>query len=164
MHPDFYLNQPKSICWYQVSRLVKHSNCKFCWVSLYVLYFCHRKFLNHRIVYLKLWSSWNIQSEDWYTSCDIQNEIIAIMANHVICDLVSDSRGGFFFIICDEYTDISKKEQLTICLWWFDNELEAHKDFFGFYNVPDTASETIVSNIKDVLLRLLLSSVNCYNY
>ena len=79
------------------------------------------------------------------------------MANQVIRDLVSDSRGGFFFIIIrDKYTNISKKEQLTICIWWFVNELEAHEDFFGFYHVPDTTSETIVSVIKDVLLRLLV--------
>ena len=62
---------------------------------------------------------------------------------------------------CDEYTDIHNKEQLTVCIWWFDNELEAHEDFFGFYNVPGTvASETIMSVIKDVLLRLLLSANN----
>ena len=53
---------------------------------------------------------------------------------------------GFFFIICDKYTNISNKEQLTICIN-FD------EDFFSFYNVPDTASETIVSVIKDVLFK-----------
>ena len=36
------------------------------------------------------------------------------MANHAIRDLVSEISGGFFSIICDEYTDISDKEQLTI--------------------------------------------------
>ena len=63
-----------------------------------------------------------VRKEDRYTSHDIQNEIIAIMANHVII------RSGFFSIICDEYTDISNMEQLTI---------------------------------KDVLLKLQLSLVNC---
>lgn len=53
---------------------------------------------------------WLERKEDRYTSHDIQNEIIAIMANHVIRDLVSEIRGGFFSIICDEYTDISNKE------------------------------------------------------
>ena len=36
------------------------------------------------------------KKEDRYTSHDIQNELIAIMANHVIRDLVSHVRGGFF--------------------------------------------------------------------
>ena len=72
--------------------------------------------------------------------------------NVVVRDLVSDSRGGFFFIICDKYTDVSNKEQLTICVWWFDKELEAYKSFSMFYNVPGIGTETKVSVIKDVLL------------
>ena len=99
--------------------------------------------------------------DDRYTSQDIKSEIIAIMANHVIRDLVSEIRGGFFLIICDEYTDISNKEQLTICIRWVDKELEAHEDFLGFYNVPDIGAETIVSAIKNVLLKLQLSLANC---
>ena len=53
--------------------------------------------------------------------------------------------------------DISNKEQLTICIRWVDKELEAHEGFLGFYNVPDIGAETIVSAIKDVLLKLQLS-------
>ena len=83
------------------------------------------------------------------------------MANHVIRDLVSEIRDAFFSITCDEYTDISNKEQLTICIRWVDKELEAHKDFLRIYNVPDIGAETIVSAIKDVLLKLQLSLVNC---
>ena len=61
------------------------------------------------------------------------------MANHVTRDLISE-----------------------ICIRWVDKELlEAHEDFFGFYNVPDVSAETIVSAIKDVLLKLQLSLVNC---
>ena len=88
-------------------------------------------------------------------------EIIGIVANHVIRDLVLEIRGGFFSIICDEYTDLSNKEQLTICIRWVDKELEAHEDFLGFYNVPEIGAKTIVSAIKAVLLKLQLSLVNC---
>ena len=56
---------------------------------------------------------------------------------------------------------ISNKEQLTICIRWVDKELEAHEDFLWFYSVPDIGAETIVSAIKDVLLKLQLSLVNC---
>ena len=66
------------------------------------------------------------------------------MANHVIRDVVSEIRGSFFSIICDEYTDISNKEQLAICIRWVD-----------------IGAETIVSAIKDVLSKLQLSLVNC---
>ena len=71
---------------------------------------------------------WLQRKEDRYTSHDIQNEMIVIMANHVFPDLVSEIRGGFFSIICDEYTDISNKEQLIICIRWVDKELEAYED------------------------------------
>ena len=57
------------------------------------------------------------------------------MANQVIRDLVLEIRGDFFSIICDEFTDISNKEQLNICIRWVDKELEAHEDFLGVYNV-----------------------------
>ena len=75
---------------------------------------------------------WLEMKEDRYKSHDIQNEIIAIVANHAIRDLVSEIRGGFFSIICDEYTDISNKEQLTICIRWVGKELEGHEDFLRF--------------------------------
>ena len=55
---------------------------------------------------------WLERKEDKYTSHEIQNEIISIMANNVIRNLVADIRGGFFILIADEYTDTSTKEQL----------------------------------------------------
>ena len=80
------------------------------------------------------------------------------MANNLIHDLVSEICGGFFSV---EYTYISNKEHLTICIRWADEQLEAHEDFFGFYNIPDIGAETIVSAVKDVLLKLQLPLANC---
>ena len=42
-----------------------------------------------------------------------------------------------------------------------DEQLEAQEDFFGFYNIPDIGAETIVSAVKDVLLKLQLPLANC---
>ena len=77
---------------------------------------------------------WLERKEDKYTSHEIQNEItgISIMANNVIRNLVADIRGGFFALIADEYTDISNKEQLTICIRWIDKHHEVSEDFLGF--------------------------------
>ena len=66
--------------------------------------------------------------DDRNTSHDIQNEIIAIMPSRGIRDLVTKISGGFFLIVCDEYTDISNKEELTICIGWVDIELETDED------------------------------------
>ena len=96
-----------------------------------------------------------------YTSHDIQNEIISLLATHTIRKLVSEIRNNYYSLICDEYTDISNSEQLTRCLRWTDDNLTAHEDFIGFYEIPDIRAETITSAIKDALIRLQLSLNNC---
>ena len=83
------------------------------------------------------------------------------MANNVIRNLVADNRCRFFALIADEYTDTSNKEQLTICIRWIDKHQEVSEDFLGFFNIPGTGAETIVSVIKDVLLKLQLSLAYC---
>ena len=57
----------------------------------------------------------------------------------------------------DEYTDVSNKEQLTICLRWVDDYFESHEDFFGFYELKDIKRDTIVAAVIDVLLRTQIS-------
>ena len=74
---------------------------------------------------------------------------------------IEPTTSNFFSIIADEYTYINNQEQLTICLRWFDDMLEAHEDFLGFYLIPDIASDTVVSVIKDAFIRLQLSLQNC---
>ena len=104
---------------------------------------------------------WLKRSGDKYLSHDIQNEICTLMSNDVLRKILSDMRGSNFALIADEYTDISNKEQLTLCLRWIDHDLTAHEDFFGFYNIPNIRSDTIVSAIKDILIRMNLSLANC---
>jgi len=117
---------------------------------------------------LKLRSSDDKKLEEWlenkrdkYTSHDIQNEILGIMSQSILRSLAADIRPHYFSLVCDEYTDISNKEQLTFCVRWIDEKLDAHEDFLGFYNVPNISSETIVSVIKDALIRLQLSLDSC---
>lgn len=101
------------------------------------------------------------KNKDKYMTHDVQNEIISIMAHQVQRDLASDIRGNFFSIIADEYTDVSNDEQLTICLRWVDDVLDVHEDFLGFYKIPSIASDTVVSVIKDIFIRLQLSFQYC---
>jgi hypothetical protein len=96
-----------------------------------------------------------------YTSHDTQNELICLMATNTIRELVSQIRNNYYSLICDEYTDISNKEQLTICLRWIDEQLEAHEDFIGFYAIPNIKADTITCAIKDALIRLQLSLNDC---
>ena len=104
---------------------------------------------------------WTERKSEKYTSHDIQNEILSLMAHEIVRDLSDEIRETFFATICDEYTDVSNKEQLTICLRWVDDYLESHEDFMGFYELTNIKSETIVAAIKDALLRTQLSLDKC---
>ena len=106
-------------------------------------------------------AKWVDAKRGMYTSHEIQNEIISLMATQLIKELVSEIRNNYYSLICDEYTDISNHEQLTICLRWISENLEAHEDFIGFYQIPDIKADTITSVIKDALIRLQLSLNEC---
>ena len=58
-----------------------------------------------------------------------------------------------FAVMCDEYTDISNKQQLSFCIRWVDEALNSHEDFLGFYEIPNIRSDTIVSAMKDAFTR-----------
>ena len=90
------------------------------------------------------------------------------MKHQILRDLTDEMRDSFNATICDEYTDISNKEQLTLCLRWVDELFNIHEDFLGFYELKNiksdtivSAIDTIVSAIRDVLLRTQISLDNC---
>ena len=102
-------------------------------------------------------NQWLEKKTDKYTSHDIQNELLMLMANKVLSFMADQIRGCYFSIICDEYTDLSNKEQLKFCLRWVDESFNEHETFLGFYEVPNIKSDTIVSAIRDILLRTQIS-------
>lgn len=108
-----------------------------------------------------LLTDWLQRKKDKYTSHDIQNELVSIMADIVSRQVVTSLDNSFFSILCDKYTDVSNKEQLTLCVRWIDKELEAHEDFLGFLSIPNIRADTIEAVIKDVFIRLGLSFSNC---
>ena len=54
--------------------------------------------------------------------------------------------------MCDEATDVKNVSELVVCLLWVDNELEAHDEFIGLKNMPNTGGDSIVRELKDILL------------
>ena len=109
---------------------------------------------------LLLWSKVIPQLQDWlmkkkvkYISHDIQNEVLSIMSHQVLNKLLALIRDTMFSLIWDEYTDCSNKELLTFCVLWVSNDLDAFKYFMVFYVIPDIKSSTIVSIIKDIMIR-----------
>ena len=54
--------------------------------------------------------------------------------------------------MCDGYTDICNKEQLTFCICWVnDDELEVFEKFLGFHEIPNIRSKTFVIVIKSII-------------
>ena len=91
-----------------------------------------------------------------YTHHDYQDEFLQIIANQVFQkNLTELKNSNFYSIMCDdEYTDISNNEQLLLYVHWVDDNLEAHENFLGFYQITNIKSGTIVSTIKDALIKI----------
>ena len=84
------------------------------------------------------------------------------MALHIIRELSSNIRkAGCYVIMADECTDISNKEQFTLCIRWVDDDLEDHENFSGLYEVQSIDAKTLVHAIKDTLLGMSLSVSQC---
>ena len=80
----------------------------------------------------------------------ILNEQISLMGLTILRGLLSDIKEAHWFsIIADEATDVSNKEQLTLCVRWVDKELVIHEDPLELIHVPKTDSNTLTSVLKD---------------
>lgn len=78
-------------------------------------------------------SSGSSSNKRKFTHQDFQNELLTLMANEVLRNkLTSITKSKYFSIICDEYTDVSDKEQLSFYIRWIDENLCAKEDFLGY--------------------------------
>ena len=103
-----------------------------------------------------------------YTSHEIQNEILKIMALNVLRNITLDlQQSPFLTIMIDETTDISNREQVTIVIRRVNEDLEVFEEFLGLYHVESIAAEALTAVIKDSLVRMNLSLKNlrgqCYD-
>ena len=105
---------------------------------------------------------WLERKTNW-TSHEIKNEIIELMAHSVLRQTIHSIRSNkFFSIIVDEATDCSFKEQVSICFRHVDtNALEVHKEFVGLYETENTTADILTRIIKDVIYRLGLDLKDC---
>jgi len=98
-----------------------------------------------------------------YTDHHIQNELLQILALGHLRKIASSIReSGYFALEADEVIDVSNKEQLVVCLRWVDSKFEPHEDFIGLYHADDIRAETIVTVLKDTVLRMNLSLSMCH--
>ena len=99
---------------------------------------------------------------DKYSSHQIQNELLHVMALKVTREIASVIRtANYYTLMADEVTDASNREQVVICIRWVDEEFQAHEEFIGLHKVDSIAANVLVSVLKDTLLRLNLKITQC---
>ena len=104
---------------------------------------------------------WLEKKKGKYTSADMQNEMLKVMALQILRGLARSIGESKFAIMVDETTDSSCTEQCVIVIRWVDSELQVHEEFCGFYAIATANADTIVSVIKDALLRMNLKLECC---
>ena len=89
-----------------------------------------------------------------WTSPKIQNELIAIVSNMVLKRITSDVRNSAqYSIIVDETADISRTEQVSLCLRYvFAGETKG--TFVGFYTTASTEGEVLYELVKTSVNKL----------
>ena len=101
---------------------------------------------------------WLKKRTEKYTSGEIQNELLKVITLHALRKVVSYiQESDYFTIMADETTDLSNREQGVVCLRWVDCSLDVHEEFVGLHMADSIDANTLVSVIKDVLLRFNLS-------
>ncbi|XP_065643077.1 zinc finger MYM-type protein 1-like [Hydra vulgaris] len=115
-----------------------------------------------QIVCMKAYSDtllkdWLVKKDNVYTRAEIQNEIIQTMSLQVLREIMAELQSSpFLTIMIDESTDSSNMEQVTCVVRLITEELEVHEEFLGVYAVDSTDATTLVSLIKNVMIRMNL--------
>ncbi len=103
-------------------------------------------------------SEWLARKANKYTSHEVQDEILRIMAHQILRQIATNLQSSpFLTIMADETTDASNSEQVTIVIHWVTEDFQVHEEFIGLYKVPSIDAQTLTTTIKDALMRLNLS-------
>jgi len=88
-----------------------------------------------------------------YTSPTIQNELIELCANQIRESLTKACNlSGCFGFIADEATDCATREQISICVRFFDHEKgEVCENFLGFKEAERTTGEALAEKFIQTL-------------
>ena len=103
-----------------------------------------------------------------YTSPDIQNDLIKIMAlniSRIISNLLQKS--PFLSIIINEMTDITDQEQVAIVMRTTAANFEICEEFWGLYGTSSIDAASVFAVNEDTMLRFNLPmsklQVQCYD-
>jgi hypothetical protein len=95
-----------------------------------------------------------LQIHAQWTSPDVQNELLAVVAGLILKEIAAQARiCGPKSIILDETSDISRVEQVAICLRFVHNEI-IREHFVGFYDTASTDGESLFTLVTRVFCDL----------
>ncbi|XP_060865953.1 52 kDa repressor of the inhibitor of the protein kinase-like [Metopolophium dirhodum] len=98
-------------------------------------------------------------SRSMFTSPTIQNEIIDLCGNFIQENVVNRIKyAGFFTILADETQDISRYEQLALCIRYVDDSsadnVFIREDFLEFVHVKDVTASALATTIMQCIMTL----------
>ena len=88
-------------------------------------------------------------SDNKYLSPDALDEQIGLMAKTLLRGILAEIHlAGWFSLMVDEATDVSRNEQMCICIRWVTDEYVVT---IGLVHMPQTDSKTLFTEIKGAL-------------
>ena len=97
-----------------------------------------------------------------YTSKTIQNQLINILGDDIRSNIINEVKAAkFFSILCDEVTDVSCQEQLSLVLRFVDQSNTIREKFVDFVEVERITGTVLAQTIMDKLSSYGLEIENC---
>ena len=97
-----------------------------------------------------------------WLSHPVQNGMLRVLSHAVIRQIIQDvALSKYFSVVADETTDISTKQQLSLCVRFVNGKLEPQEMFLGLVDMPKADASTIVQAIKSAVTACGLNLLNC---
>ena len=90
------------------------------------------------------------------------NEQIELIGHAILRNILTDIRKAqWFSVIADEASDVSNKEQLSVCIRWVDDKFSVYEDPLELINLSKTDAAAITNALRDCLTRFCLPISQC---
>ena len=98
--------------------------------------------------------AWLSKKYNKFISPLVINEIIKLFGQEttrLVVKKIKDADCRYFSVMADETSDVSRKEQLVVCIRWIDNNFIPHEDYLKINVLNDLKAKTISDIILDCL-------------
>jgi hypothetical protein len=97
-----------------------------------------------------------------YTSKTIQNQLIEVIGDYIRGNIIGEIKEAkFYSVLCDEVSDVSNKEQLSLVLRFVDSHNCIREEFVDFITTDRITGEALAFKIKEKLINYGLDFQNC---